>query len=74
LNLFARFKRLLPSDPLLAGEVISHNSGGTSTIELPSGGQVRARGQGVAVGSNAYISGGRVQGEAPSLTTYEVDV
>lgn len=70
-NVFRQFQRLLPRDPLLAGEVIAHNSDGTSTVQLPGGGEIRARGQSVAVGTNAYVRSGRIEGEAPDLTVFE---
>jgi hypothetical protein len=73
-NLWATFKRLLPSTPLLIGEVIAHNDDGTSRIQLPGGGKITARGTGVAVGSNAYVRAGLIEGEAPDLTEVEIEV
>jgi len=73
-NVFARFARLLPSEPLLVGTVTAHNADGTSTITLPGGGVIRARGQAVAVSSKAFVRSGEVTDEAPSLTSYEVEV
>jgi len=72
-NLFARFARLLPNEPLQVGEVTAHNADGTSTVTLPTG-TIRARGQGVTIGLNAFIRNGEVIGEAPNLTSYSVDV
>ncbi|MEQ6916562.1 hypothetical protein [Halomonas aquatica] len=45
-NLYRQFLELIPHDPLLVGEVTSHNSDGTSTLQLSGGGTLRARGQG----------------------------
>jgi len=73
-NVYAKFARLLPSDQLLIGAVTAHNADGTSTVTLPGGGELRARGQSVAVGSKAFVKGGDVIGEAPDLTAYEVEV
>lgn len=74
MNLFAYFKRLLPSDPLLVAEVISHQSDGSSLLETPAGGIIRARGTDVAVGANAYVQGGRVIEEAPALPIFNETV
>jgi len=73
-NLYARFARLLPAEQLLIGTVTAHNADGTSTVTLPGGGELRARGQTVAVGSKAFLQGGEITGEAPDLTAYEVEV
>lgn len=74
MNLWRRFQTLLPSDPLLVGEVVSHNADGTSTLQAPDGAYLRVRGQGVTVGLMAFVRGGRIEGEAPNLPDYEVDV
>ena len=74
MNLWARFKDLLPSTPLLVGEVLAHNPDGTSTLEAPDGAVFRVRGQGVAGGLHAWVRGGVVEGEAPDLPVYEAEV
>lgn len=74
MNLWRRFQELLPTDPLLVGEVLAHNADGTSTLEAPDGAVYRARGQSVAVGNNAFVRGGVVQGPAPDLPAYEAEV
>lgn len=73
-NLYRQFLDLIPHDPLLVGEVTSHNSDGTSTLQLPGGGTLRARGQGVAVELKAFVQAGEVKGEAPDLTDVTVEV
>lgn len=73
-NLWQRFRELLPSDPLLIGTVLSHNADGTSTVELPGGGQLRVMGQGVAVAAKAFIQGGRIVEQAPDLPVTEIEV
>jgi hypothetical protein len=71
MNILAQFQRLLPQTPLQVGEVIEHHTDGiTSTVQLPGGGMVRVRGQGVAVGLQAFIQDGQLLGEAPNLTAY----
>lgn len=64
----------LPADPLLVGTVLSHNTDGTSTLQSPEGGTMRARGTGVGVGLKAFVRGGVVEGTAPDLPDYSVDV
>lgn len=74
MNLFAHFQRLLPSDPLLVAEVIAHKTDGSSLLETPAGGIIRARGTNVPVGTNAYVQSGRVIEEAPALPVYNETV
>lgn len=73
-NLYRQFLDLVPRDALLVGEVTNHNSDGTSLIQLPGGGIIRARGQGVAVGLKAFIQAGEVKGEAPELADVTIDI
>ena len=73
-NVYARFQRLLPREPLQIGTVAAFNADGTSTVTLPSGGSLRVRGQSVAVGSKAFIRNGEVIGEAPNLAAYTLEV
>ena len=74
MNLWKQFQALLPSDPLLIGTIAAHNSDGTSTVNWPGGGQSIARGQAVAVGQKAFVQGGQIQGQAPSLAVFEFEV
>lgn len=74
MNAWAKFRALLPADPLLVGEVIAHNDDGTSTIELPGNIPIRVQGQTVAVGLQAFAQGGRITGEAPDLPGFIVAV
>lgn len=73
-GLWTKFQQLIPSELLLIGEVLAHNADDTSTVELPGGGQLIVKGQTVAIGNNAFVQYGRVQGEAPSLPFSTVDV
>lgn len=68
------FNSLLPSDPLLVAEVVSHDSGGASTVEFPNGSRLKVRGQGVAVGNYAFIRGGEIRGEAPPVVPVTLEV
>jgi len=74
MNLWSQFQKLLPSEPLLIGDVTAHNADGTSTIQAPDGAQYRAQGQTVSVGLKAFVKAGRVVDEAPNLTSYVVEV
>lgn len=73
-NLWARFRRLLPGDPLIVVTVAGINGDGTSTVTTPGGGAIRVIGNSVAVGDKAYIKGGAIIGEAPNLQHYEIEV
>lgn len=74
MNVYKKLRQLLVNqDPRLIGKVVAV-SGGRSTIQTPSGGLVTVVGTGVAVGSMAYYKGGVLEGEAPALATYEVEV
>jgi hypothetical protein len=73
-NLYQRLATLLPQDPLRVGQVVSLNADGTSTVLLPDGGLLRPRGQGVSIGSNAFVKSGQIQGLAPDLTVVEIEI
>ncbi|MEH6652423.1 MAG: hypothetical protein V7707_20600 [Motiliproteus sp.] len=45
-NIWTKFKGMLPSESVSLGEVISHNSGVTSTIEFLGGERTRPIGNG----------------------------
>lgn len=74
MNIWRRFRDLIPGDPLLVGTVASHNADGTSSITLPDGSLIRARGQGVAVASRAFVRAGVVEGEAPTLPVEVIEI
>lgn len=74
-NAFVALKALVnPPEPMLIGEVLAHNADGTSTVVLPGGGVVRARGVSVAEGSKAFVMGGEVRGAAPALDSVTITV
>lgn len=70
MNLFKRFQALIPDDPLMIVEVKNNNGDGTSTVETPTGAQFRVRGDSVAVGNMAFVQGGRITDQAPSLPLF----
>lgn len=72
-NNWSRFKRLLPSDPLLVGTIEQTYPDGSATITLLGGGSMRVRGTGSA-GQKVYVRGGMIEGQAPSMTQVEIEV
>jgi len=66
MNLYTQLLSLLPQDPLLVGEAVVSHADGTTTVELPGGGQLRVRGISAA-GQPVFIQSGQIQGNAPDL-------
>lgn len=74
-NIWSRFRALLPGTQELAGEVTAiHLSAGTSTVTLPGGGILLARGTSIAVGSNAYVKDGVIISAAPDLALEDIEI
>lgn len=71
-NLYAQFKRLLPSPPLLVGTVISSGSGAV-LVELLGGDRVAVRGE-ATPGDQVFFRNGVVEGTAPALTLVNIDI
>lgn len=72
-NLLKAFLDLIPSSPLLVGEVVA-SDGGDLRIALPDGSLCRARGA-AAIGVSVYFrQGGVIEGEAPTLPFVEIEV
>ena len=71
-NLYRQLLALLPSDQLQVGQVLAWQAG-IATVQLPGGGQMRARGQ-ASVGDQVFIKGERIEGPAPSLPTVTGEV
>ena len=72
-NAYARFRNLLPTDPLLTGTVVAVWEDGTATVELPGGAEIRVKGS-ATVGQRVFVQTGAIQGEAPALTALTVEV
>ena len=72
-NAWARFKRLLPGDPLLIGTIESTHVDGTSTVLMLGGGAQRVRGTG-AVGQPVYVRAGMIEGNAPDMAQVDIEV
>ena len=75
-NILRKFMDLLPeTDQRNIGTVASINlTAGTSTITTLGGGAVTVLGTSVSVGQKAYFKGGRLEGAAPDLQSYEIEV
>jgi hypothetical protein len=73
-NPWSKFQSLIEGSPVLIGDVTAHNGDGTSTLTMPGGGALRAMGQGVAVGSKAFVRDNQIAGGAPNLPTFNLEV
>lgn len=75
MNVWQQFKKLLPSDVILAGTVQSI-ANGVYTISLAGGRTIPARSPGAYLtGANVFVRNGQVIGTAPNLgaiTTIEI--
>jgi hypothetical protein len=68
MNLWKRFKQLIPDDPLEIGQVISVNGlTQTSIVLMLGGGTQTVRGVSVPLGQYAFVRGGAIEGAAPDL-------
>lgn len=72
-NVWARFQRLLPYDPLKIGTVQANHADGTVTVELVGGGEQRVRGD-TPTGTPVYVRAGRIEDEAPDLPQDSITV
>jgi len=73
-NIYHRFRQLLPEEPLLIGRVTALNPDGSMTVALVSGGGVRAIGQPFQADTPVFVRGREVVGEAPEMQSYEVEI
>jgi hypothetical protein len=72
-NVWAKWKRLLPDDPLLVGEIADVYADGTVQVSPIGGGTIRVRGEGTE-GDRVWVRGGRIEGAAPALAAVEIEV
>lgn len=72
-NAYRALLELLPQAPLQVGEVTSLNTDGTRTVQLPGGGEIRARGT-AALNDRVFVRDGLIEGPAPALTVLTIDV
>lgn len=74
-NLYRALRELLPEAPLQVATVTAiHPATGESTVTWPGGSQQRVRGVDVAVGANAFVRNGVIEGAAPALTAEVIEV
>jgi cation transporter-like permease len=73
-NLFRGLIELLPKTPLTIGEVVAVHGDDTSTVQYLGGGQQRVRGTGFAVAAKVFVRAGVIEGVAPSLAAFVVEV
>lgn len=73
-NLWAKFKRMLPDNPLIIVTVATVNADGTSTVVTAGDGVMRVLGTSVVAGKKAYVREGIVVSEAPDLQYFEIEV
>ena len=72
-NVWATWRRLLPDAPLLAGTVSVAHGDGTVSVALVGGGTIRVRGDGAA-NDRVWVRDGRVDGSAPAMAGYDLEV
>jgi hypothetical protein len=72
MNLYKKFRDLLPEPPLLVGTVIAY-ANGTATIEEPGGGRSQARGE-AAVNDRVFFRAGAIEGPAPNLPVEIIEI
>jgi hypothetical protein len=73
LNLYRELLALLPSSPLLVGQVITVATGAV-TVQFPGGGTQVVRGVGYSVGAQVFVRDGLVEGAAPALPLVTIEV
>jgi hypothetical protein len=73
-NLWRKFKSLIDGPAMEVVTVQSVSLNGTSKCITYTGGVVIVSGTSVAAGDKAFIRDGRIVGEAPDLTYYEIEV
>ena len=71
-NLYAQFLELLPNRPVQIG-VVAQVSDGSATLDVVGGGTTVVRGT-ASVGAKVYFRDGIVEGLAPDLPTYNIEV
>ena len=73
INFWRKFKNIFPDSPTIFGKVTAI-AAGRSTVQTPAGGILTALGDSVPVGQNAYVKDGVIQGQAPQLPHYDIEV
>ena len=73
-NPWRRFQQLTNYQSRVVATVYDIGPNGTSVVTLRGGTRTRVRGDSVAIGNKAFIVNGQIQGEAPDLPAYTVQV
>lgn len=73
-NLVAFIQSLAAQPALQVAKVVGINSDNTSTVEYADGSLQRMRGTNVTVGQPAFVRAGLIEGVAPALTPFVVEV
>lgn len=67
-NLWARWKDLMPDDPLLVGTVMAIDEGANKTlVQFPGGSRTWVIGTATVSLGRVFVQGGKLAGDAPSL-------
>lgn len=70
MNLYAKFKALLPADPLLVGTVTAT---APLRVQLPDGTILAVRGEAM-MGQSVFVRGAVIEGPAPALSVTVIEV
>ena len=73
MNLYRQLLDLLPTEPLTVATVSATHGDGTVTVTYPGGATQRVRGTST-VGSAVFIRSGQIQGSAPELDFFTIEV
>ena len=73
MNLYRQLLDILPTEPLTVATVTFVHADGTVTVTYPGGGTQRVRGT-ATVGSAVFIRSGQIQGGAPELDFFTIEV
>lgn len=71
-NLYRLFRDLMPTAPLLVGDVVAFTDG-VAVIELPDGTHMQARGE-VTIGDRVFFRDGVIEGPAPDLPVEIIEI
>lgn len=71
-NLYAEFRRLVPTSPLQVGTVTAY-AAGVATVQLPGGSTLQARGQ-ATIGQTIYVRDSLIEGPAPQLPIEPIEL
>ncbi len=76
MNIWKEFEALLPSDPLLIGDVDTIHIDDTATVILLGGGVVRVQIAGAEImeGDRVFIRSGKIEGKAPVLEGVNIEI